>query len=152
VIIKAFIETSMFNYNFDDDREHHLDTVAFFAACLAGRFEPYTSAYVIDEILAAPEEKQLKMLSLIDRYGMTVLPASNVIDNLALLYLYEGALPRKSLTDASHIASATIHNLDLVVSLNFRHVVRPRTEKMTGEINIRLGYKPVQLSSPMGVI
>jgi len=152
VIIKTYLETSMFNYYFDTDREHHPDTVAFFEACLAGRFEAYTSEYVMRELLAAPDGKREKMLSLVDRYKINVLAASSEIDNLAQRYLDEGALPGKSLADANHIASAAVYGLDIVVSLNFRHIVRPKTEQMTREINTILGYKPVSISSPMGVI
>ena len=59
-----------------------------------GKFEPYTSLYVIDEIEAAPSEKRDNMMALIERYNITVLAASDEADNLARRYIAEGALPR----------------------------------------------------------
>ena len=38
------------------------------------------------------------------------------------------------MSDASHIAVASVNALDMIVSLNFRHIVREKTIKMTGAI------------------
>jgi hypothetical protein len=56
------------------------------------------------------------------------------------------------LTDASHIAAASVYGLDMIVSLNFRHIVREKTVKMTGAINTLLGYSALEIKSPMEVI
>ena len=92
------------------------------------------------------------MLALIDRYNITVLAINDETDKLALRYIAEGALPPGSLIDASHIASASIYALNVIVSLNFRHIVRSKTIKMTGAINTLLGYPTVEICSPMEVI
>jgi len=149
---KVYLETTLFNYYFDEDRDAHTDTVTLFEECASGRFEPYTSLYVIDEIADAPNEKREKMMALIERYGLTVLSASDEVDHLARRYISEGALPQGSLTDASHIAAASVHALDMIVSLNFRHIVRDKTVKLTGAINTLLGYKTIEIHSPMEVI
>jgi predicted nucleic acid-binding protein len=149
---KIYLETTMFNYYFDEDRDAHADTVTFFEECLAGKFEPYTSFYVTEELESAPEEKRDKMLALIGKYNITVLTASDEVDNLARRYIAEGALPQGSLADASHIAAASVNFLDMIVSLNFRHIVREKTIKMTGAINVLLGYNIIEINSPMEVI
>ena len=56
------------------------------------------------------------------------------------------------LADASHIAAASVNALDMIVSLNFRHIVKEKTIKMTGAINTLLGYNKVEINSPMEVI
>jgi len=142
----------MFNYYFDKDRDAHADTVTLFEECTAGTFEPYTSDYVIREIDDAPADKREKMLGLLKQYEITILAASDEIDNLAARYISEGALPRGSLVDASHIASASVNALDIIISLNFRHIVKQKTITLTGAINTILGYKPVDINSPMEVI
>jgi len=40
----------------------------------------------------------------------------------------------------------------MIISLNFRHIVKERTIEMTGAINTLLGYKTVKIKSPMEVI
>ena len=101
---KIYLETTLFNYYFDEDRDAHTDTVRLFKECAAGKFEPYTSLYVVDELNDAPNEKRDKMIALIKQYNITVLAASDEADNLARRYLVEGVLPQGSLTDASHIS------------------------------------------------
>ena len=114
---KVYLETTLFNYYFDEDRDAHADTITLFEECAAGRFEPYTSLYVIDELEDAPSEKRDKMIALIERYEITVLAASDEADNLARRYISEGALPQGSLSDASHIAAASVNALDKLSAL-----------------------------------
>ncbi|GHV27065.1 hypothetical protein FACS18948_3840 [Clostridia bacterium] len=151
-VSKIYLETTLFNYYFDSDRDAHADTVTLFEDCKAGLFEAYTSSYVIDELQRAPEPKRTKMLELIGRYNITLLNPSSEAVALARKYVAEKALPAESLADATHIAVASINYLDIIVSLNFSHIVRPRTVERTGHINALMGYKPILIETPMGVI
>ena len=92
------------------------------------------------------------MLALIKQYDIAILEATDETDSLAERYVLEGALPKGSLVDASHIASASVYSLNMIVSLNFGHIVRDRTIEMTGAINALLGYPVVKIKSPMEVI
>jgi len=146
---KIYLETSLFNHYFDvRTQEFHDDTRALFEACAVGIFEPYTSHFVIEELEAAQPEKRNKMTSLIDQYNIKVLATSFEADDLARRYISEGALPGGSLLDASHIATASVNELDMIISLNFRHIVRGKTIELTGKINTSLGYKIVEINSP----
>jgi len=150
---KVYLETTLFSYYFDEDRDAHADTVTLFEECSEGKFEPYTSDYVIREIEDTPsEDKREKMLSLITKYDISVLEATNETDELAERYVSEGALSQGSLIDASHIAAAAVNDLDMIVSLNFRHIVKEKTIQLTNAINILQGYRKVKIKSPMEVI
>ena len=59
---KVYLETTLFNYYFDEDRDAHADTVTLFDECASGKFEPYTSTYVINELDDAPPEKRDKII------------------------------------------------------------------------------------------
>ena len=151
-VIKIYLETTMFNYYFDADRDAHADTVTLFDECAEGKFEPYTSDYVLEELDCASDEKRDKMIALIEKYRIAVLSASDEVKELADRYISDGALPQGSRIDAQHIAAATVAELDIIVSLNFRHIVRPKTIELTGAINKILGYNTIQILSPMEVI
>jgi predicted nucleic acid-binding protein len=58
------LETTMFNYYFDADRDAHADTVTLFEECAEGKFVPFTSDYVVQELESAPESKRKKMWNL----------------------------------------------------------------------------------------
>jgi predicted nucleic acid-binding protein len=151
--LRIYFETTMFNYYFDADRDAHADTVALFDECAAGRFEPYTSTYVIDEISRTKDdEKRENMLALIGKYNMAVLAESDEANELADRYIEAGALPPGSLTDARHIAITSISELDVIVSLNFSHIVRATTIRLTEAINKIRGYNAVTIDTPMGVL
>ena len=146
---KIYLETTLFNHYFDvRTPNYHDDTKELFKACAEGIFEPYTSKYVIDELKKAPLEKYNKMFELTELYNIEVLDSSDEADDLARRYISEGALPKRSLTDAKHIAAASVNELDTIVSLNFRHIVRKKTIELTNEINISLGYDTIEINSP----
>jgi len=151
-IPKIYLETTMFNYYFDVERDAHADTVKLFQEIKAGKYRAFTSIYALGELEQAPEEKHMKMLGLIDEYGITVLPATPEANALATTYQTKGILPARSTTDAQHIAVATINDLDMILSLNFEHIVRKKTLEMTGYVNIEHGYKPIKIHSPMEVV
>jgi predicted nucleic acid-binding protein len=147
-----YLETTIFNHYFDKDREAHADTVQLFKEIAAGKYEAYTSLYVIDELGAAPEPKRTNMLSLISEYNITVIPASDEAQDLADIYVSEGVIPAKYRYDGLHIAIASINNLEYVFSLNYQHINKVKTKRMTGLINEKEGYRPVTIASPMEVI
>ena len=149
---KMYLETTIFNYYFDKEREAHPDTVKLFEEIKAGKYEPYTSEYVTNELTKAPIEKQKLMLSLIDEYNVALIKASAEAERLAAIYIQEKIIPIKYTLDALHIAASSVRSLDFIVSLNFRHIVKRRTILMTEVVNVREGYKKIGIFSPMEVV
>lgn len=151
-IPKIYLETTMFNYYFDIDRDAHADTVKLFEEIKAGKYKAFTSAYTVQELSKAPEEKFQKMIGLIKEYGIIVLDESDEAGILAELYQEQEILPRRSTTDARHIAIAAVNDLDMILSLNFEHIVRKKTVLMTGNLNAQYGYRAIDIRSPMEVV
>ena len=145
---KIYIETTLFNHYFDKDRKTHADTVTLFKQIADGKYEAYTSRYVIEELEKALEPKRTQMLALIPKLGIRVLTADPEAESLAEIYVAAGILPVKYRTDGVHIALASIHAFDVIVSANFEHIVNPKTIRMTGVANIKTGCNPVHIASP----
>ena len=59
---------------------------------------------------------------------------------------------RSAAEDAEHIASASVAGVDLVISWNFKHIVR--LDRILGyeAVNLRQGYKPLRIYSPKEVV
>jgi len=148
---KIYLETTLFNYYFDKDRDAHADTVRLFGEVAAGKYEAYTSRHVIDELEIAQEPKRTQMLALIPEYGITVLEPSDVAERLADIYIAERIIPPQKREDALHIAIASVNKLDTIFSLNFKHIVRSRTIIETAKINLFHGLRAVELTHPIGV-
>ena len=92
------------------------------------------------------------MKSMITDYGVFVIPASDEILQLANIYVTTGVIPKRFITDALHIAAATVAGLDYIVSLNFRHIVKHKTIIESEVINAREGFKRIFIHTPAEVI
>jgi predicted nucleic acid-binding protein len=152
-IPQIYIETSIFNFVFTDDApDKRQNTLKLFAEIKEGKYEPYTSVYVIQELEQAFEPKREKMLALLGEYNIKVLDANAEAERLADIYVAEGIIPAKYSTDGLHIAMAAIEDLDFIVSLNFKHIVKRKTIEITEIVNYREGYKKIGIYSPAEVI
>ena len=150
---KVYLETTLFNFYLDEGRgDAHIDTVRLFKEIAAGKYEAYSSDYVVDELKRASDEKRDKMIGLFSAYSIKVLEPDEEASRLADLYVSERVIPQKYRTDGLHIAIAAVNGLDMIISMNFQHIVKHKTEKMTGAINVLNGYRAVEIVSPMEVI
>jgi predicted nucleic acid-binding protein len=145
------LETTLFNFYFDEDREAHADTVRLFEDIAAGKYIAFTSDYVVNELEKTRGEKREKMIALIKKYGVTVLGLDDEAEKLADIYVEQGIIPLKHRTDGVHIAVAAVNDLNMIISMNFRHIVKRKTKIATGNINISHGYHVVEIYTPMEV-
>jgi predicted nucleic acid-binding protein len=152
-IPKIYIETTIFNYYFDADRDAHKSTVKLFNEIKSGKFDAYTSRYAIEELSKTQEPKQGQMLNLIKTHGIKLFEASAEAERLGEIYKKEGAVPTTANYDALHIAITAIKELDYICSLNFKHINRIKTKEMVAVINKREGYRSdLTICSPMEVV
>ena len=150
----VYLETTIFNFPFADDApQYQADTLKLFAEIKAGKFKPFTSDYVTLELDSTRDAGKLaKMKALIADYGIEVLPVSEEVERLADVYVSEGIIPKRYGADALHIAAASVAGMDLIVSLNFRHIVKHRTIIQAEVINAREGFRRVFIHTPAEVI
>jgi predicted nucleic acid-binding protein len=67
---------------------------------------------------------------------------------LAKNYILEKVVGQTSFADCLHIALATIHRADFLVSWNFKHIVNMQRIRGYNAINIKNGYKQLEIRSP----
>ena len=58
----------------------------------------------------------------------------------------------KSYNDALHVALATLNNADVLASWNFKHIVNLDRINLYNSINLRLGYKIIEIRSPREIL
>ena len=149
---KVYLETTIFNYYFDKERDAHKATKRLFEEIKRGKYEVYTSTYVIDELLKADEPKKTKMLKLLEEYEVIILKYDEDSEKLADKYIEMNVIPKNYKYDGLHIAIASVNRLDYIISLNFKHINKLKTKLMTENINIQEGYKGIVICSPMEVV
>jgi hypothetical protein len=62
-----------------------------------------------------------------------------------------GVLAQASITDALHVAAATVAGADLILSWSFRHIVNYNRIRGFNSVNIRMGYRAMTILSPREV-
>ena len=72
--------------------------------------------------------------------GMRVLPATTDAETLAATLLQAAAMPSKAAIDAVHVAMATVHGIDYLMTWNCTHIANatelPRIYKLLNEVGL----------------
>jgi hypothetical protein len=84
------------------------------------QFRLYVSQFVLDEAGDGDPAAAAMRLKLIK--GFTLLPLTDEVRDVATGLLDAGVLPRKAEADAVHIAVATVHEMDVLLTWNCRHL------------------------------
>ena len=91
------------------------------------------------------------MLNLVNSITLEPLTINDEVKALAGRYIKEGLIPSKHGEDAIHIAIAAVYNLDAIVSWNFEHMIKRKTKHGVLGVNELLGYKVIEIITPMEV-
>ena len=116
----------------------------------AGRFRPVLSDVVAGEIRRAPEPVRLRYADLL-AVGAERLSVTDEALALFARYQERSVLPPRLYNDMLHVALATIAEVDVLVSWNFKHIVRLEKIRLFDAVNIEQGYKPLSIRSPREV-
>lgn len=109
------------------------------------------SDITIDELENAPEKVQ-KVISKIPDKNLYVLESDAESAQLADLYLKEGAVSEKFYEDALHIAIATINQVSVLVSWNFKHIVNLDRIRKYNAVNLKNGYSMLEIRTPREIL
>lgn len=115
-----------------------------------GNFTAVTSEVVAAEIEPAPEEVRSKYDEL-KSYGAEVVEITDEIVELADVYEEREILSSNYRDDGLHIAAATVHEIDILTSWNFKHIVHYEKIRKFNAANHEFGYKPVEIRTPREV-
>lgn len=142
---RIYIDTSVFGGHFDDEFKEH--TIPLFERIKAGEFVILYSAVTQDELENAPERvKELVKSLRVDQTEFIEITDESV--DFATEYIDEKVVGQTSYADCLHIALATINRADFLVSWNFKHIVNIERIRGYNSINIKNGYKQLEIRSP----
>jgi len=113
-----------------------------------GKYDIYISDAVTTELDECPEPKKSILLAFLSQIKFEQINFNEQIIELAKRYVEEGIISSKFFDDAIHIAAATVYECDILVSWNFKHIVKVKTIQGVNGINKLMGYREIQLVSP----
>ena len=110
------------------------------------RFDLYVSVLVVEEAKSGGTEAARRRLSAIS--GLPILEINDTAEKLAKRFLEEIAIPASSPEDALHIALATVHGMDFLLTWNFRHINNAEMKTRIRTIIEAAGYESPVICSP----
>jgi hypothetical protein len=70
------------------------------------------------------------------------------VRSLAAQFLSRSNLPPKAFDDAVHIAAATVHGLDYLLTWNCKHIANAQIQKKLAQISLDFGYQLPVICTP----
>lgn len=142
---RIYFDTSVFGGFFDSEFEEF--TKPLFKRINNGEFTVLLSAVLQRELEPAPE-KIVNLITGLKSEFTEFLEENDEAVDLATEYITEKVVGQTSYADCLHIALATINRADLLVSWNFKHIVNIERIRGYNSINIKNGYKQLEIRSP----
>ena len=147
--LSLYIDTSVIGGYFDLEFEE--ETKKLFQSILNNEFHIIYSTVTEDELLNAPE-KVRELLDTIPNENKTKIELTEEAVMLGDTYIAENVVGKTSREDCFHIALATIHKADILVSWNFKHIVNVMRIRGYNAVNLKLGYSNIDIRSPKEII
>ncbi len=147
--MRIYIDTSVVGGVFDE--EFRQASQSFFPNVDSGDHILVVSDLLRSELLDAPRRVRTFLDGFRGKQLEEVKLNLDILD-LADLYISERVVGATSLADCQHIAAATIHRADALVSWNFKHIVNLRRIRGYNSVNLKHGYPMLEIRTPIEVL
>ena len=109
-------------------------------------YQVFVSSVVLDEVSRGDSDAVNLRLEKIQSFPL--LEINENVYELANIYFIEIRLPEKARADAYHLALATWHGMDFVVSWNCKHIANGHVRLLIEEINAERGIRTPIICTP----
>jgi hypothetical protein len=111
-----------------------------------GDFQLYSSQAVVKEtsqgdVVIASQRLEIPA-------NLSLLDLNQAVLDLAEQFLERSNLPAKADIDAVHIAAATVHGMDYLLTWNCKHIANAQIQGKLAEISLDFGYELPILCTP----
>lgn len=109
-----------------------------------------TGAPVIAELSRAPEMKKENCLELMK--DLPLLDYQEAVDKIVNTYIIQKLMPRDAYGDAAHLALASFHKCDFLITWNCRNIANANKFDHIGRVNDMLGLSTPKLVTPFQLL
>ncbi|MEK6702677.1 MAG: type II toxin-antitoxin system VapC family toxin [Planctomycetota bacterium] len=110
------------------------------------RYQLVTSSLVLLELAEAPAERRRQALALLQ--DVPVLPRTPEVLSITKHYIASKVMPGSALGDAGHLAVASFHGIDFLLTWNCVHLANANKSRHIQVENNRLGLSVPILTTP----
>jgi predicted nucleic acid-binding protein len=114
------------------------------------KYEIFTSELVLAEALAGDADAAARRLAVLDVWPL--LPVTDEAKELATRLMADGGIPLRAEADALHIAIASVHNMNYLLTWNCRHINNATTKPVTRSICAIVGYTCPEICTPLELL
>ena len=143
---RIYVDTSVIGGCFEP--EFTEGSTALMALFKAGLATMVVSSVLREELRPARQKVRDILESVPSEYKEEVVFTPQEAGALAAAYLSEGILSARSIADAQHIALASIHRVDALVSWNFKDIVNSDRIPGYNAVNLAFGYPALTIHTP----
>lgn len=144
--LSLYLETSVIGAYLDNTDTLRRDlTIRWFERELS-EYQVFTSALVEEELDRIDEPHRTGYLQIIK--GLDRLEMVDEISILADGYISRGIFARKFMADAFHVATASFHKIDYLVTWNFGHLANVRKQARIRLFNAAAGFFSPAIVTP----
>ncbi|GFE68956.1 type II toxin-antitoxin system VapC family toxin [Chroococcus sp. FPU101] len=109
-------------------------------------FQLYSSQAVVKETSQGDVAIASQRLEIVR--NLALLDLNQSVLDLAEQFLGRSNLPPKADVDAIHIAAATVHGMDYLLTWNCKHIANAQIQRKLAEISLDFGYELPILCTP----
>lgn len=147
----VYIETTIPSYYFETRRTDpiptwHRQTQNWWSSSRQ-RYRLVTSDYVVAELSLAPRAKAEKAIELIA--NLARLRDTPRIREIAEYYVHHKLMPQSAEADAIHLAMASVHRIDFLLTWNCQHLANANKIRHLTVLNGRLGVHVPIITTPL---
>lgn len=113
-------------------------------------FETVTSDAVVDELERGRHPVQKRALHLVQ--SLVMLPIEPEVGDIVEAYIHHKVMPNDPVGDALHLALASYHKCDFLLTWNCRHLANANKFGHIRRINTKLGLFVPTLTTPLELL
>jgi predicted nucleic acid-binding protein len=110
-------------------------------------YDIFTSEFSLAELNRGNYPNKNKIIDLVK--DISILPLDDEIINIANIYMKEYVMPKGAAGDAFHLACASFHKIDYLLTWNCNHLANANKEQHVNILNGRLGLFAPKIITPL---
>ena len=151
---KVYVETTIPSFYYEDRTDPEAIALKEWTRKqwdnYSDRYILVTSPAVIDEINSGDYPKKTKVLELINQ--LPLVPVESDVVEIVQTYIQHKVMPEDPVGDALHLALASFHKCDFLLTWNCKHLANANKFSHIRQVNVMLGLFVPLLVTPLELL
>jgi predicted nucleic acid-binding protein len=144
----VYLETTIFSFYFDDreESEYRRRVTREWWRTEQRHYDVFTSAFAVEEVSNPVYPRWRKVAAFARKVDLLLVTAD--IDGIVKAYIDNRMMPADDAGDAAHLAMASFHAVDYLLTWNCSHLANANKFEHIRSVNRRLGLLTPEIVTP----